>query len=158
MRLVFDIEANGFYDVADTVWCIATKDVDTGETKHFTPDAITAGIKFLMQAKELIGHNIITYDIPLLAKLYDFDYNGVITDTLIMSRLFNPDRRKPYPQWNPNKQGGPHSLAAWGYRLGRYKPDHEEWHVYSQEMLHRCKEDVEINYLTYLKLLEEMKI
>lgn len=157
MRLVFDIEANGLYDEADTIWCICTKDVDTEETWDYGPDRLMNGAAQLLDADELIGHNIISYDLPLLTKLLGVAYNNVITDTMIMSRLFNPDRRKPCKDWNSKRQGGPHSLAAWGYRVGRYKPHHEEWDRYSPEMLHRCQEDVEINYLTYLKLLEEMK-
>ena len=49
----------------------------------------------------------------------------------------------------------PHSLAAWGYRIGRGKPEHEDWSVYSEDMLHRCREDVRINAAIYPILIEE---
>lgn len=159
IRFVFDLEANGFYAEANTVWCMVVKDIDEKDMIFaFEPDEIEEGIGFLEQADELIGHNIVGYDLPLLKKLYGFDYNNVITDTLIMSRLFNADRRKPTKDWNIKTMGGPHSLGAWGYRVGRGKPSHDEWDRFSPEMLHRCQEDVEINHLTYLKLLKEMQI
>lgn len=158
MRLVFDIEANGFFAEATKVWCVCAKDIDNMSDVSFGPDELDVAIQYLSMADELIGHNITCYDIPLLAKLLGFSYNNVITDTLIMSRLSNADRRKPTQDWNIRTMGGPHSLGAWGYRVGRGKPHHEEWDKYSPEMLHRCKEDVEINYLTYLRLLEEMKL
>ncbi|MGJ8839522.1 hypothetical protein AB9H28_24425, partial [Salmonella enterica subsp. enterica serovar Kentucky] len=54
-------------------------------------------------------------------------------------------------------KAGPHSIEAWGYRLGRGKPEHEDWSQFSPEMLHRCSEDVEIQYLTMLELHKEGK-
>jgi len=52
-------------------------------------------------------------------------------------------------------KAGPHSVEAWGYRFGRAKPEHEDWSQFSDEMLHRCTEDVEIQHLIYTTLLEE---
>src|SRR5690606_31604826 len=54
----------------------------------------------------------------------------------------------------PNKKA-PHSVEAWGYRVGRGKPEHNEWGKFSEEMLHRCSEDVEIQELIYKALLKE---
>jgi hypothetical protein len=136
---VFDLEANGLYDEADTIWCICAKDVDTGDTYEYTVENNTKP-SFLDKATELIGHNIINYDLPVLEKLWSWRPSDdvKITDTLVMSRLFNPDRPKPS---NPACKSGPHSLEAWGYRVGKGKPDHEDWHVFSPAMLRRCQED-----------------
>lgn len=162
MRLVFDIEANGLYEDATKIWCIVTKDVDTGEVHEWTraerpsrENSINKSLSFFDTAEELIGHNIINYDLPLLEKLTGWrpNENTKITDTLVMSRLGNPDRRKP-PGYTG--KGGPHSLESWGYRVGTAKPDHEEWDVFSPAMLRRCRQDVEINLIAYNILRQEL--
>lgn len=149
MRLVFDIEANGFYEEADTIWCIVCKDIDTGRivtcsVNYPENQSVEYGIGFLQSADELICHNEIDYDLRLIKKLYpSFNPKGKIIDTMIISQLLRPDR------------AGGHSLEAWGERFGRKKPEHEDWTQFSPEMLHRCTEDVEINHLTYNALTEE---
>ena len=112
-------------------------------------------LDYLSSFDVLIAHNGIGYDWPLLKKLYGWEFKGKKVDTVIMSRLLNPKRLVPFNA--PDKKMGPHSLAAWGYRVGRGKPDHEDWDNYSEEMLHRCTEDVEITELTYNALMEEAK-
>lgn len=155
MRLVFDLESDGLYQEATQVWCICGKDIDTNE--HYSVDVLQHDIHdylhssecFLSMANVIIGHNIINYDLPVLKKLYGFVPGGELIDTLIVSRLLNPDRL-------PVKGvKGAHGLEAWGVRFGRQKPEHEDWSQYSPEMLHRCQEDVEINVLTYHELMKE---
>lgn len=144
MRLVFDIEADELLLMATRMWCIVTKDIDTGEVRRFEPMEINSGVDYLCSADLLIGHNIINYDIPLIFKLTGIEVDVELFDTLVVSRLLNPDRR------------GGHSLGMWGQRVGRQKPEHEDWTQYSPEMLYRCEEDVEINHLVYDLLQEEM--
>ena len=72
MELVFDIEANGLFFEADTIWCIVAID-ENDKVYSFKPDKIKEGIEFLQSADKLIGHNIIGYDIPVIKKLYDID-------------------------------------------------------------------------------------
>ena len=87
MRLVFDIETNGLLDTLTTIHCLAIRDLDD-ETKvwDYKPDEIEQGLNHLLQADELIGHNVICYDIPAIQKIYpDFDPSGIkITDTLVL--------------------------------------------------------------------------
>lgn len=160
MRLVFDIEANGLYDKATKIWCIVAKDIDTGEMYEWTVDSAGTLEDFLAgtlnMSTELIGHNILNYDIPLLQKLTGFKiYENIkTTDTLVMSTLFNPDRERPRSDDGKNL-ASPHSLEAWGYRVGKHKRYHEEWSKFSQEMLTRCRDDVRINESTYHLLLAE---
>jgi DNA polymerase I len=162
MRLVFDIEANGLYDKATKIWCIVAKDIDSGEIFEWTRDekptkenSLLNFLKVLELSNEIVGHNILNYDVPLLKKLTGWEppKNVKITDTLVMSRLGNPDR--PKPPGYPGKSG-PHSLDCWGYRVGKSKPHHEEWDVFSPAMLQRCREDVGINHLTYNCLSTEL--
>lgn len=152
MELYGDIEANGLLHEATKVHCGVFKDAKTGELHKFGPNDIEAMLGLLRKAKVLIMHNGIGYDLPLLKKLYGFDFKGEIVDTLLLSRLQRPDRIRPF---HMEGKGGPHSIAAWGYRVGRGKPDHEDWTTFSPEMLHRCTEDVEILHLTHQALLEE---
>ncbi len=143
MELVFDIEANGLFFEADTIWCIVAID-ENDKVYSFKPDKIKEGIEFLQSADKLIGHNIIGYDIPVIKKLYNIDLHKTskVLDTLVLSRISNPVR-----------EGG-HSIEKWGYRLGGVqKQQHDDWSQFSEEMLSRCIKDVKINktLFNYLK-------
>jgi len=158
MRLIFDIEANGLSEVsltgvkkklnkeADTIWCICALDADTGQSYSYGPDTIEQGIKLLREAKELIGHNIISYDIPMVERLYGSLGKPDVFDTLIASRLKYPDRE--------NHPFGGNSLRHWGMYLECLKDDYEGgFDYYSSEMLKYCKQDVEVTRRVY----EEIK-
>ena len=159
MRLVVDIECDNLLEDVSRVWCIVVKDIDEKHEEdgeaiyYFQPDQIKSGLEFLSEADELIMHNGIGYDLPVLEKLYDFKYGGIITDTLILSRLQWPDR--PLPKGYTGRAS--HSVEAWGHRLGFHKPEHDEWDRYSPEMLNRCRGDVSGTEKIYNYLLEERK-
>lgn len=153
-----DLEANGLLAEATQVWCGVFKDIRSKAVFRFTPEDIPQMLKFLDTVDVLIIHNGVGYDMPLLRELFDYRFKGQLVDTLLMSRLQDENRRMPYgcPTVKPNgKRIGPHSIEAWGYRVGRGKVEHEDWSTFSPEMLHRCEEDVEILHLTYLALMEE---
>ena len=152
-RCVADLEADGLLDTATVVWCGVFKDRDTKEVFKFRPHQIEAMLKFMDTCSELQMHNGIGYDFPLLRKLYGYEYKGKKIDTLVLSRLLNPKRTLPFNC--PNKRIGPHSVEAWGYRVGRGKPEHEDWSKFSEDMLHRCSEDVEIQFMIYDELMKE---
>jgi len=144
LRLTYDTESNGFIEEATVIWCIVAKDYKTKEVFKFPPDKIEEGIELLESAGELICHNQISHDLRLIKKLYPtFKPQGLILDTMILSQLLNQERP------------GGHSLAAAGERMGRSKPEHEEWGRFSPEMLHRCAEDVQINEWWYNELMDE---
>ena len=75
-RYIFDIECNGFLDTVTKLHSLVFMDMDTGEmfsyafpdTSHATID-FNEGLIALESASELIGHNIISFDIPVLQKL-----------------------------------------------------------------------------------------
>ncbi len=139
-RIVLDIEANGLNP--DKIFCIVTADVDSGQSKSYTPDMIN---QFNLDGvQEIIGHNILGYDIPVLERLLALDFSNIkLTDTLVLSRLFNPVR------------DGGHSLASWGQRLGYPKGDHTDFTQFTDEMLEYCERDVQVNVKTYKKLMIE---
>lgn len=151
---IFDIEADGLYDTISKVHCIAIK-VDDQPTKLYTD--ILEATRILRNADLVVAHNGIDYDLPALKKL-GFEIDTPIHDTLIMSRLAYPNlmltdaNRKTLP---PRLKGS-HSLKAWGYRLRILKGEFGEtadWSVYTPEMGEYCKQDVEVTYKLYRKLL-----
>lgn len=77
-------------------------------------------------------------------------------DTLVMSQMLNPER-KLHPSAYVLGYGniGPHSIAAHGIRMGRHKPEHEDWSHLSVEMIHRVSEDVEIGEDMFSYLMNE---
>lgn len=153
---VFDIEANSL--TPDTIHCMVFSSLDKKEVNKFEPHQMAEATAFLDTVDVLIGHNILTYDLPAIKKVLGYEYKGKKVDTLIMSRLQQPNRQPP-----PNARGdakamrSPHGLGCWGYRVGRGKPEHEDWDNYSPEMLHRCTEDVMINVDVYHALMAEGK-
>jgi DNA polymerase I-like protein with 3'-5' exonuclease and polymerase domains len=173
MRIVFDIEADGLHSTVTKIHCIVAKDVDTqriykfydGDRFENQDQTIHDFVRFFDDCTTIIGHNIITYDIPILARFLGISaYGKEVIDTLVWSQVLNPDRQLhkkcPTSHENPLTKRldkiTPHSLAAWGYRVGRGKPEHYDWSVFTTEMLHRCTEDVEIQTLVYDALLKEV--
>ncbi len=157
MRLLFDIETNGLPRKGmDRIHCIVVKDLDTGQVIRFndqgTGRPITEGVNLLAEAKLLVGHNIVYFDLPVIQGIYPFfEYRNDVIDTLILSRLLYSDilnrdfRRKPIGM--PAKLFGRHSLEAWGYRLGDYKGQFAkttDWAEWSQEMEDYCEQDVHV--------------
>jgi len=152
---VGDLEADNLLEDATKIHCGVFSSLDGKDVKFFGPDELDSMIAFLETCDVLIFHNGIGYDFPLMEKILGYSYKGTKVDSLLMSRLLNPNRVLP-----PNaedRSAGPHSLKSWGYRVGISKPDHEDWSVFSPEMKHRCIEDVKINVLTYHALLKEAK-
>ena len=65
MKLVIDVETNGFLDILDTVHCIVCKDIETQKVYEFNPDNLDAGLQLIKKATLLIGHSILGFDIKL---------------------------------------------------------------------------------------------
>lgn len=163
------------------LWCIVIRDIDTGDvvtlkssigntiSKHDVKKALSGvseviahnGIKFDFIAMQLFG--VLDYEVGYLNrpdKLFGKEVK--ITDTLIRSRLFNPDRF------------GGHSLKAWGERLSEFKDDFreqsivagiidknspkgEEFKHYSDIMVKYCEQDTLVTKLIHLELEKEFK-
>ena len=142
-QVVFDIETDGLQPTV--IWCVACKQVDTGDVEVFYhSNSFGEYLKKLGDQVELIGHNIIAYDIPALEELWGVDFTGYkITDTLVLSRLTDPSR-----------EGG-HSLDNWGQKLGFPKGDHDDWTTLTDAMVEYCCQDVRVNELVYKRLLPE---
>ena len=108
MRIVLDIETTTNHK---TIHVVVTKDIDTGEVR--TWKEATGLSDYLSKATLLIGHNIISFDAPILNRTWKTKIRlSQVFDTLIVSRLLDPSR----------EQG--HSLEAWGNTLGVQKIDY----------------------------------
>ena len=159
-RVVCDIEANGLLDTCDKIWCAVTEDLDTRDFKVFSdysnnPDLDGGTKEFIEHLKEcdqVIGHNWIGYDKEAINIITGYDYTGDIIDTMLLSKLLHFTRYIPKGSGN----GTRHSLATWGVRTGIAKPEQEQWEVWEESMLQRCKTDVKINIATYRRLEKEM--
>ena len=93
-QIVFDIEANGLNP--DKVWCIIAYEREAQEYTTWSGDDLHCFKDWIKEQGELevIGHNIIGYDIPVLEQLLDVDFSKCkVTDTLVMSRLAEPSRQ-----------------------------------------------------------------
>ena len=144
-QIVFDIEANGLNP--DTVWCIIAYEREAKEYIEWSGDTLPNFKDWVKEQDELevIGHNIIGYDIPVLERLLKVDFSKCkVTDTLVMSRLAEPSRL------------GGHSLENWGQLLHLPKGEHSDWLNFSQDMLEYCKQDVRVNELVYQRLLRDL--
>jgi DNA polymerase I-like protein with 3'-5' exonuclease and polymerase domains len=140
--LVIDIETNLKHD---TIWCAVTNDVDTGEVKVWTEAESLR--KYLRQSDRFVGHNIISFDAPILNRLWNTRIRlSQVHDTLVMSRLLNP-----------TLEGG-HSLEAWGHRLGKHKGSFNDFDSgLTQEMVDYCIQDTHVTVELYKLLTRELK-
>ena len=101
----------------DTIHLAVTQDIDTGEVKIWkAPNGLA---EYLKDATLIIAHNGISFDFPILNKLWKTKITRKKAfDTLVVSRLLDPTREKG------------HSLEAWGEELGENKLDYKavwEW-------------------------------
>ena len=163
--LIFDLETNGLLDDVTKIHCMVTKDTDTGEVTTYTNSGgIEIGLERLKNASEytqILGHNVIKYDIPVIQKLYPwFTVNKEnVLDTLVLARLVYANIKEHDVSLMrdgklPKKNFGSHSLESWGYRLGEHKGDYTGgWESFSQEMLDYCVQDIEVTHKLLDKLL-----
>tara|TARA_R110000782_G_scaffold3617_2_gene13127 strand:- start:2403 stop:4121 length:1719 start_codon:yes stop_codon:yes gene_type:complete len=163
MRYIFDLETNGLLDEVTKIHCIVAANLTTRKLQKFSTEAgnIEEGLKLLADAEELIGHNIMGYDLMVIKKLYPtWHTNAKLTDTLIQCRLIwgNIGEIDSTNQTLPPKLRGRHSLEAWGYRLKCLKGDYgvtADWETYSKEMLQYCVQDVLVNVKLHDKIISQ---
>lgn len=109
MKLYLDIETTTDHK---KIWCCFTYDEQNGYVCHTKADTL---IPLIASCETVIAHNLIGFDGPVLKKCWGVQIPAKkAKDTLILSRLYNP-----------NIEGG-HSLKAWGQRVGENKIDYEQ--------------------------------
>ena len=148
--LAADIEGNALLYSISQIWCIVVKDIESRQYhfwcydkkigdqyvlengKNYTHVYDLEKLLSYMSTSKLIFHNGIMFDIPAIQKFFPTWEPKKVEDTFILSSLFEPDRL------------GGHSLAQWGKETGEFKIDHEDWSVFSREMLNRCVRDADL--------------
>jgi DNA polymerase-1 len=144
-QLAFDIETDGI--VATKVHCIVAIDVATREQFVYRSDKgdLDGFRDLISEPCELIGHNILGYDIPTLERLMGMEFGQhLLTDSLVLSRLSNPSRL------------GGHSLKNLSRNTTEEKTHHEDWSVISDDMVEYCVQDVVATIGVYLRLIQEL--
>jgi hypothetical protein len=176
----FDLETNGLLDEVSVIHSLVIMDVETREMFSFCdfhpdgsrkrrppdPTTIADGLEMLSRAGKLIGHNIVTYDVPVISKLYpELPLTDNLEDTLILSRFLFGDikdmdfrvrekaiRLRQEPKL-PGNLIGNHKLEAWGYRLGEMKGEYtaiakdlgiDPWAAWNRHMQVYCEQDVRV--------------
>jgi DNA polymerase I-like protein with 3'-5' exonuclease and polymerase domains len=161
MKLVFDIEADGLLDTITKVHCLVAQDVDTGEVYKFIghKDIVNDGLPLLNKAEEVAGHNIVSYDLPALKKIFSWklDEKVKVFDTLLAGKLSNPDIYNTDVTGRyrslEKKNYGSYSLESFGQRLGNFKASKPvDFAVFTDEMLTYCVQDVDTNTTIYKHL------
>lgn len=146
--------------------------VHLGPNEDLSCGSIEDGVRFLSEAKSIIIQNGNGYDFLLFEKVFPQYFDGSnyftptgdpkypyrVMDTHTMSCTLNPERMAPFEAKLLGKGNvGPHSIAAHGIRIGRYKPEHEDWTHLSVPMLTRVSEDTEIGLDMYYWLMREWR-
>jgi hypothetical protein len=159
------------------LWCVVIRDIYTDEVFCAEKNEITKEWlqENLKGCEYLIHHNGVKFDLLCLKLFGVFEYtigylnetdtvfgkNIKMIDTLIISRLLNPDRF------------GGHSLKEWGIRTGLNKidfrqlcinkgyiskdsPKGAEFKQYCPEMLTYCIGDTDVTKNTFFALTQEM--
>lgn len=154
MKLVVDIESDSLMELTvdskgmptrecSKVHVVVTKDIASNEIRVWTgADLQTPLLSYLGQATELIGHNILGFDLECLHRMLGYKGTAKIYDSLIVSKLMYPDLR--------NHPLGGNSLELWGKFLGCEKINYQgTWDELTQEMIDYCIQDVHVAHRIY---------
>jgi len=164
---VVDIETDNLLLDVTTIHCIGVKIIDdeiVNDTVVFTSNPIRGScgllddcMALLKKCDRVVFHNGIKFDMPVIKKILGIDLWDYcdIYDTLLAGQLAYPNLFI-YDNNNskiPKKLKGSYSLEAWGYRLGNYKEHYDDWSKLTEEMVEYCRQDIEVTYSLYKKLL-----
>lgn len=140
--VILDIETESL--TPSVVWVVVCREIEGDVHVFRRPDLEpTDLVEYLQGVGCVIGHNILSFDWPALARLVA----GVgaltprVVDTLVISRLL--DYNSPFG----------HSLRAWGQRLGCKKADFNDYSALTDEMVDYCIQDTAVNLLLYKRFL-----
>lgn len=132
---------------------------------------IEDGVRMLMECESFAFQNAVGFDAHVFEKCFPwwkFNYRESranrqhadlfpfkLMDTMIVSQLTYPDRPLDHKAYALGLGAtGAHSIAAHGIRMGRHKPDYDDWSTLTDEMIHRNVEDVAIGRDFHRYLME----
>ncbi len=102
--LVSDIEGDNLLYKLTQFHCGVNLNPFTLEESLYVPTQSGEYLSQLTNSEVVIGHNFKGFDLLALKKLFGFKYPGFCFDTLVLSRLLNPERKI-------------HNLESWGHQL-----------------------------------------
>jgi hypothetical protein len=143
-RFIVDIEADGLLDTVTKIHVVSWRSLDTGTSGHISDYGMMK--RFFNQSNlTIIGHSFIRYDKPLVKLILGIDLQCRIIDSLVLSWYLEPNRPS-------------HGLASYGEEYGIKKPEVEDWKGLPQKVyIHRCNEDVKINFRLFMGQLSKLK-
>lgn len=159
--MVSDIEGNNLLYAITKMHCGVILNPFTLQEEIYGPTECAKYLRSLDESEEVIGHNFRGFDLLALRKLYGFTYRGFCFDTVVLSRLVNPERFS-------------HSLESYGKQLKFLKGDYkdafiakrkadgvpyregDEWLECSQEMVEYCVQDVRLNAVLFLYFITRL--
>ena len=123
-RAYFDIETTAVdnwstLEGMDKIHCISVLSEDDNKCLSFSGDSIKQGIDYLVGHVQVVGHNVLGFDIPAIKKLYPDTKFPAVHDTLVIASAIHSDVRATdlqKPQF-PRELIGRQSLKAW--EIGR---------------------------------------
>lgn len=143
--IVFDIEANGLLPTVSEIHCATIINPFTLEVIKYDNKEVASLPSYLEGADCAIAHNGIGYDIPAVERVYSRKVNVFCFDTLVLSRLVDPE--------------GLHSLEDWGRKLkfqkGVYKGG---WETFNKEMMEYNWQDSIVNAVVFLTQIGHLKM
>lgn len=149
MRIgVTDIEGNGLYHEIDQFHCAWIIDAVSGERVGYRPHQFADYCDDLSKYDVAVLHNGIDFDFQAIIKMYPKFIAPPIFDTLVLSRMVEPDRFS-------------HGLKSWGKQLGLEKINYgadsdedaeEQWEKFDEAMFVYCERDVEVTLALYKHL------
>lgn len=161
----FDIETELIPEIGlkgiKKIYCINVK-INDEPVKRFTylyhPTSsgnLQSAVNLINSCDFCVGHNILGFDIPVIENLVG-EITAYPLDTLLIAKLmFSKDRMlsidygiKDFPK----ALIGSFSLKAFGYRLGDYKIQFEEFDKMTDSMLEYCDQDVNLTYRLFKSL------
>lgn len=145
--IFLDIETNLAHT---TIWLVVTKKGDEVKTWRER-----TGLQQYLDENKVVAHNGIDFDFDVLTKVWQvYVPEHMQVDTLVLSRLYNPEL--PPPEEDP--KAGKHSLRSWGIRFGEHKGDFDAFDEgWSQEMEDYCIQDVLLLERLHQHLTKEME-
>lgn len=150
-----DIEGNNLLYKLTQFHCGVVIDPFNLTENLYAPHQSTEYLADLSTYPVVVGHNFRGYDLLALSKLFRYVYSGFCVDTLILSRLIDPERKL-------------HALGDWGRRLKFFKGDYAtkfkerlgsayrpgmEWLEFNPDMMNYCVQDVRLNAVLFLHMI-----
>jgi DNA polymerase-1 len=144
---VIDIEASDLLLGVTRIWCLVSINAATGAVNKFVGhEEIRRWASELPSDVILVGHNIVSYDVPALNRVIGLNISlDRCVDTLVLSYLYHP------------KMFGGHSLEAWGERFKFPKGSYNDWSKFTPEMLEYCVQDVRLTVRLFTALTDRMR-